>query len=304
MNPQSALEKDFQNVQTKLEHVVLTRFNVRYTQNPTSISIGNDPRWLRHRFELFEKYCLPCLIQQRNQDFTWLIFFDNDTPPAFSARARELVNSRPRTHIIFCDSLPIERVREEISKHITTKPEWLLSTRIDNDDGIHNEFLSSVRDAAKHNFAHVINVPVGLILKARRTYVHRHESNAFISLFEPYSLANTVFSITRHIDAAKNYPVFQSGERALWLQVIHGKNISNRIRGRRVRLTDVANGFPPLEQLGEINERQYQLTIENLTIGIGRSLFEKITPVVKLVGARLGFDLRKKVKEHTGRKLN
>jgi hypothetical protein len=296
------MAEEIQNIHTELEHVVLTRFNIRYTENSDSFSVGNDPTWLAHRFDLFEQYCFPSLIQQSNQDFTWLIFFDNDTPSIFAARARALAERRSRTHAIFCDKLPIERVRDEISKHIGSNPKWLLSTRIDNDDGLHIDFLSSVRQTAQYNFSHVINVPVGLILRARRTYMYRHESNAFISLFEPYSVANTVFSITRHVDAAKSYPVIQGVEKALWLQVIHGKNISNRIRGWRVKLADVASGFPALERLGNVTEKRYNLMIENSTIGVVRSLVEKITPLIKLVGLRLGIDLRKKVSERRIRK--
>ena len=46
------------------KHIILTRFNLQF-------ELGNDihtqPYWLDERFRLFEKYCLPSIVEQTNQ---------------------------------------------------------------------------------------------------------------------------------------------------------------------------------------------------------------------------------------------
>jgi len=49
---------------------LLTRFNVAKC----------DEDWLDIRLKLFEKFCVPSVLNQVYKDFTWLIFFDPRTP--------------------------------------------------------------------------------------------------------------------------------------------------------------------------------------------------------------------------------
>jgi hypothetical protein len=63
------------NARPTFEHVLLTRFNVRYVEDPNAPSIGTDPDWLARRFELFERYCLPSVIAQSAQNFSWIIIY-------------------------------------------------------------------------------------------------------------------------------------------------------------------------------------------------------------------------------------
>ena len=58
------------------KHFLITRFNLKKkgwetTKNNEKIQ---TEEWLRHRFELFEAYCLPSVINQSNQDFIWYVF--------------------------------------------------------------------------------------------------------------------------------------------------------------------------------------------------------------------------------------
>src|ERR1700735_3717087 len=98
----------------KSEHVILTRFNVRYEEDSAVPSIGVDPGWLQERFRLFEKYCLPSVLGQTDQNFRWLLFFDRATPEPFATRARALAVTRAGIFPVFCDALPISLIQKFI----------------------------------------------------------------------------------------------------------------------------------------------------------------------------------------------
>jgi hypothetical protein len=277
-------------------HVILTRFNVRYVQDPNAPSIGTDSAWLADRFALFERYCVPSVMAQTEQNFSWLLFFDRATPEPYAERARALAERRPGTTPVFCETLPTSLVRDSIRRLPIEPPQWLLTSRLDNDDGIHAEFVATVQEAQKFDEAEVLNCPDGVILRGDRTYRRRDLSNAFISLSEPYPDFQTVFSITRHIYAGESYPLRQLRADPLWLQVIHSTNISNRVRGLRIPLTQAAPGFPPLAERadGRTRENAAAILAENLTFYLVRSFRDFAVAKVRRLARLFGVDLRRK----------
>ena len=84
-----------------------------------------------------------------------------------------------------------------------------------------------------------------MVIEDGRVYAHAHPSNAFASWLEPwYDAARTCMSIN-HMRMAEHGPVLQVGGPAAWLQVVHGGNVSNKVRGRRVGPEAVRDRFPP-----------------------------------------------------------
>jgi hypothetical protein len=74
------------------EHFVLTRFNVRESADKTDLVL--NPVWLQFRFDLFERFCWPSVRAQTTGAFTWLVFFDKDTPEPFRARTERYAGFR------------------------------------------------------------------------------------------------------------------------------------------------------------------------------------------------------------------
>ena len=67
-------------------HFIITRFNLNlYAQDKHDLPTRTD-RWLEHRFEVFERYCLPSVAAQTSGNFTWLCLFDAATPVSKAIR--------------------------------------------------------------------------------------------------------------------------------------------------------------------------------------------------------------------------
>lgn len=70
------------------EHYIITRFNLPIFQpkvNGIEYSSCSE-EYLQYRFDLFEKYCMPSIINQTCQNFKWLVLFDARTPMLFKKR--------------------------------------------------------------------------------------------------------------------------------------------------------------------------------------------------------------------------
>src|ERR1700761_2223454 len=154
--PQTPVPAGAQPAAPRSKHVFLTRFNVRWDEASDGASLGTNPEWLAGRFDLFERYCLPSMLAQSTQDFTWIIFFDHQTPEPFATRARALAQVSPNIVPVFCKSLPLEFVVETIVEVLPEQPEWLLTTRLDNDDGLHRDFAATLQARQSFEQAEVL----------------------------------------------------------------------------------------------------------------------------------------------------
>ena len=68
------------------EHLIITRFNLNLYARDKHDAPTRTERWLAHRFEVFERYCLPSVAAQTNPNFRWLCLFDAATPAAYRRR--------------------------------------------------------------------------------------------------------------------------------------------------------------------------------------------------------------------------
>ncbi len=217
---------------TDFVHVILTRFNLATPGRESAIR--NQPGWLAGRFELFERYCLPTLAAQKGVSaggFRWIVYFDDGTPEPFRARI-EACRRVADFHPFFTPIFPGEQwgisARAVLAAEGRAAP-WLLSTRLDNDDGLAVDFVGRVQAAvaAAPPRRAAFNLTNGYVFDGRRAYAHAHPSNAFASLLEPWETARTVSDV-QHMDLAAAGPVVQVGGPGGWLQVVHGGNVSNK----------------------------------------------------------------------------
>jgi hypothetical protein len=124
----------------RFRHVLVTMLNrLLGRRGGSSRSLELDDDWLRYRWELFSTYTVPSVLAQTEQDFTWVVLCNPDSPPwlrELTHRLRWLQNA----HFSFTESDPVVRA---ISSDESA--DALLVTRIDSDDAWHRCAMERIR---------------------------------------------------------------------------------------------------------------------------------------------------------------
>jgi hypothetical protein len=256
-------------------HVILTRFNCSNSRlkNDREIPIRSQPGWLEQRFELFERYCLPSVHGQSDRNFRWHIYFDAETPVEFLDRAKRDLGGHENFALILCDLYGSETVTEDLTREFAGKYSWLVTTRFDNDDGLSRYFVERLHDSVRVGVREALNFPLGIVFQNGRSYLSRQRSNAFLSFSEPFREIDTVLR-TAHNQFSSVAPIRDIDSEAAWVQVLHGGNVSNKLRGRRIPQRNIPAGFETIPALAHLstNDRPWEIAIENATIGVSRSI--------------------------------
>lgn len=254
-------------------HFVLMRFNVRtkHAAEPRDAAIRARADWLETRFQLFEEFCWPTLQAQSSKNFELHVYFDNATPTTFLERFRNIVKDSPFVRIVLCEFFDSDFALREVQERLPFGTPWILTTRLDNDDGLHRDFIKTVQNAVRPGVSEAINFPLGLVLTDRAIYSTSQRSNAFISVFEDVSSCKTVLQVS-HNEMVKRFGIREISTYPMWFQHVHGGNVSNKIRGRRLSSSHLPDGFQALHLAERVKPvGQAQAGLENATIGILRS---------------------------------
>jgi hypothetical protein len=221
-------------VSPTFQHLVLTRFSVK-----TSWSWEEFPReWLEARLELFEAYCLPSLAAQSASDFRWLVYCDDSTPEDTLERLRAYRDDCPQLEVTMTGKgrHPIRMLESLVPRDV----DLVLTTRIDSDDAMHVDLLSSVQEyvepfAASGHDQLLINFPRGfkLDVAAAQAYHSHLDNSPFHSLIERRRPIRSVMS-GNHSVLHQQYPTHQDHSIPGWLQVVYGGNIRNNITSREI----------------------------------------------------------------------
>jgi len=216
-----------------MKHFLLTRFNLKnknWTKTNNGVHKGLTEQWLDQRFDLFKTYCLPSVINQTNKNFVWILIFDVDTPLKYQKEINRLTKEHINFKIIYADGFNelLPAIKSEIKTHIEKVDNHIISTRLDNDDTIHKDFIKTIQDLYKPIENLVIDLRKGyqLILEDKievREYYDYY--NPFISLVEKAKDYSTVLS-KEHKNWNKN-TVMANKNSNLWIQIIHGQNQAN-----------------------------------------------------------------------------
>lgn len=217
-------------------HVLITRFNL-----PTvgrEVAFRTESGWLEQRLDLFERICLPSVAAQSEQRFDWILYFDEQSPRWLRDELAQMARVRPfhPCYTALFDSSGWARtVREVIGGPVAGRA--IGTSNLDNDDAIASDYIARVRQAALEGWQgerFAVNVPDGYVLSGERLFLHRHTRNAFTNMIEPDSAALATTMTIRHMELADHVRVVQAEGPPAWVQLIHERNVSNRVRGRQV----------------------------------------------------------------------
>ena len=210
-------------------HLLVTRFNtaVDYAPSPKRL----ESEWLLPRLALFERYCLPSVKAQRGATFNWLVFCDASSPGWFKDRmadygslVRAIYISGPATDKV---------IAQEVRSSGFVRSQYLITTRLDNDDAISDDHLSLIQKAFQYQSREFVMFPFGLQLYRGALYHVYWRSNPFLSLIERVgenSELTTVYCV-RHDKIAQQDKIRYLGRSPQWLQVLHTSNLGNALRG-------------------------------------------------------------------------
>jgi hypothetical protein len=224
------------------DHVLLTRFNLP-SAGVESLIRAKDG-WLRERDALFERYTIPSVRGQDTAAFRWLVYFDPASPGWLRSRLAPYVD-QGLFAAAYREVVGPAEILADLKKLIPHPGDALVTTNLDNDDGISLDFVGRVQSAAEGTTRVAIYLNDGLVLSPSGLYRHTDRTNAFCSVRESWSDPVTCWSDWHNLLPDRMPAIHVDGPPS-WLQVVHGGNVSNRTRGRRVRPELFEARFPGL----------------------------------------------------------
>lgn len=223
-----------------IDHVLLTRFNL--PSAGVERSIRDQEGWLTHRVALFERYCLPSVMAQSIRNFSWIVYFDPASPDWLKARVAQYSATGILTPV-YRASVSREQLVGDIHEATGGRGELLATTNLDNDDAIAVDFVERIQAIPRPANRTAVFLVRGLIQGQAGTYLRVDRDNAFCTVIEPSGAPTTCWA-DWHMLLRRSMPVVELAGAPGWLQVVHGENVSNRVRGRLVSPVPWRRLFP------------------------------------------------------------
>lgn len=212
-----------------VNHILLTRFNL--PSAGVESTIRSRDGWLQGRVALFERYCLPSVIAQREQNVHWLVYFDPASPDWLKswvdATCGDTFVPIYRTKVEHADLV------DDMDQLIPSKARTLITTNLDNDDGLGLNLVRRLQECAWPRPKTAVYFARGLIKSHSGLYLRTDPENAFCSVRETWDEPMTCWK-DWHNRLHLWMPVEVVTDEPHWLQVVHATNVSNRVRGRLV----------------------------------------------------------------------
>jgi len=216
------------------EHFLCTRFNISLYGKSQKV-VGGNPivpeEWMQSRMVLWERYCVPSVYNQSNQNFTWLVVFDPKTPKSYIERATAILH--PKHEVLFGTNFR-SAIKERIGK---PKEDRLITSRLDCDDALHGDYIKRVQDFMEtKGKTGILSLPVGWVwdIRKHKLYHCRYPRNPFLTLIEkPQNKVHTVLA-HRHTKISDMFRVHRLEGGHNWLQIVHGENLANYCHGDQV----------------------------------------------------------------------
>jgi hypothetical protein len=287
-----------------LDHILLTRFNLPSRGHESLVRAQDN--WLKNRVVLFERYCLPSVMAQTCRNFSWIIYFDPQSP-AWLLDWVQGHEQQGNFSPYFREEVAGEDLLSDIQAVVGDRHGTdLLTTNLDNDDGLAFDFVTRLQGTARIGDRTAVYIGDGLIRGGDSLLYKRVDPhNAFCSVRESWEAPVTCW-IDWHNLLPDQMPAVVLRGSPGWLQVVHGANVSNRVHGRLTYPTQYRAAFPGLlDDLPEPGMRQ--IASDTLLSVPGRALREggraTAKAVISKIAGRRGLDLVKAMWTSVRRRL-
>ncbi|SDB79886.1 Putative rhamnosyl transferase [Raineyella antarctica] len=250
------------------DHFLLTRFSA-------VLSPGAPPpaeEWLDYRLGFFYDVTYPSVRAQRGADATWLVIFDDRCSPEFRATVEDL--AADGTFVPLWTHEPWRRDSFAAAVAERSTAPYVITTRIDSDDGIAADFLAAVQARFAEQELLFVNFTRGLqVDRGGAVYLFDNLSSPFLSLVERRREGEPPMTVyaPKHARARTHGPLLEVVAPPMWLQVVHDTNLSNIVTGTR---TDPA-----------VLRERFSITLPyRAAIGRWRLRAEELRHLVRLAG--------------------
>nr|WP_275950784.1 glycosyltransferase [Enterococcus rivorum] len=245
------------------------------------INVNLNENYLEKRFELFRKYTIPSIKGQTTKNFIWVVMFHKKTPKKFLNQIFEMKQEMSFFHPIFIDDNEnIERILNEYL--LSNKSEAYLTSRIDNDDSLHKEYIEVVQKILSNSTQKkAISFPYGMQYSENHQILSKYifEHNHFTTLFSKYNGEDILDTINNYNHMTLSSQVSVDSiilDKPMWLEVVHKDNISNRMKFRRkdiVERNSLINDFSLDISIQKRSESNYYLiTLYSVSMGLIRHI--------------------------------
>lgn len=211
----------------KHQHLVVTRYTMKgWAYEEFSAD------WLAERARVFRDFCVPSMEQQ-DVDFTWIALCDESTDPAYVEQIREHAGAVPDFRVVTTSRERGIWIRQAVASMVDPEADLLITTRLDNDDALHQGALRAVQeyiepfDRSAHD-ALLVRFPRGYRYDepSGRMFSSYWMDSPFISLLERVGngsgeVQNVYFA--QHPRIHLDFPTHSEESLPAWLQVIHGR---------------------------------------------------------------------------------
>ena len=208
-----------------MKHFIFCRYNTgMFSSNVYKIT---DPlTWMAHRLP---KYCrlLTSLKNQTNQNFHFVVALDPDTPENWKDSVRKTTENYIDNFTIIYD------IHQIWVNSIVIKEDWVITSRIDNDDCYKNYFVDSISKAFRYKKEVLDVMGVQIDEKTGKKYTSgRIKPNSpFISLVEANKGILSTCYDRPHSIMGEKYDARWISDEIHYIQYIHDRNVTNTIRG-------------------------------------------------------------------------
>lgn len=221
----------------KFTHYLITRFNIP-VNNWNKDKAGKpvlDDQWMENRLKLFAGYCVPTIAHQSEKNFIWRIYCDQKTSALFLDEIRKLTAGLPMVQLILVSDFDhlLDDLRELLGR--TTTP-FIITSRLDNDDGLGPHFISDVQKHFVEEDKRIINFTKGVLYDQHRgvlTELRDSRRNHYGSLIEKTSKAEDLITVVGypHGIPPKDSTIENVDTRFAWLKIIHERNMVSKTNG-------------------------------------------------------------------------
>jgi hypothetical protein len=208
------------------KHYLLMRYNVGlYSSNPYKIE--NKDEWMNKRLPLFHRF-LESLEKQTSDNYTLILGIDAETP---NRHVDMILDTCVQYKI---NMLPVHGQPSEWVKKLVPKEDWLITSRVDNDDEYKPTFIETIQS----NFIEreeVLDV-YGLQCFNREYYSSGRPTpnSPFISLVEPWKNDVKTVHYKSHSIMNGEYNARFVGHAPQYVQHIHDHNLANKLIGKKL----------------------------------------------------------------------